>query len=290
MEFFESYRKFSAKYMNKMVEPYLGHFNSIHHDIRMSNFNIMLREYVSMSAMSGVLAYIISLPIVLIFSLLLFKSLLPIVALVLLVPIGIAVGTFMTVLKYPAAQANGRKRSIDNNLPFATLYMNTIAGTGAPPYLMFKLLAEFKEYGEVSTEAASIVQSIDVMGQDIEVAMQRVAEDTPSDDLKDLLWSLITTIVRGGDLKSLLGTKADSLMAAYRRKLDEYTNTLTMYVEVYITLVIVGAIFGMVMASIMGAISGFEGLRSMQILLVYVYLPMASILFIALLKLTSPVG
>ena len=75
-----------------------------------------------------------------------------------LIPISTALVLFIFALKYPYIKAADRQRSIDNNLPFATLYMNTIAGTGAPPYVMFKLLSDFKEYGEVSKEAQEIVE------------------------------------------------------------------------------------------------------------------------------------
>ena len=168
--------------------------------------------------------------------------------------------------------------------------MNTIAGTGAPPSLIFKLLSEFKEYGEVSIEAGEIAEDIEVMGSDIQVALQRAAERTPSTDFKDLLWSMTTTIVRGGDMRSLLREKSNLLMDAYRRKMEQYTDDLSMYVEIYITLIIVGSIFSIVMLTIMGAISGFGNLKAIQQILVFVFLPIASIMFIALLKFTSPIS
>jgi archaellum biogenesis protein FlaJ (TadC family) len=90
-------------------------------------------------------------------------------------------------------------------------------------------------------------------------------------------------------MKLLLQEKSNLLMAAYRRKIEQYTNDLSMFVEIYITLVIVGAIFSIVMITIMGAISGFESFKSLAQSIVYVFLPVVSVVFIALLKLTSPV-
>jgi flagellar protein FlaJ len=290
MAFSETYRNVASRYMNKTVEPYLKRFESIHSDLKKANMPVMLREYVSMCAFTALIILLVSFPVSLFLLILLKFSFVYSLLLSLGISLGATALTFTILVKYPATRADERRRNIDNNLPFATLYMNTIAGTGSPPYAMFKLLSEFKEYGEVSAEAQGIVKDIEVMGQDIEVALKRAAEQTPSEDFRDLLWSMITTIVRGGDLKILLQEKAQLLLDAYRRKLDEYTDNLTMYVEVYITLVIVGTIFAIVMASIMGAISGFGGLKYMQLILVYVYLPVASIVFIVLLKLTSPVS
>lgn len=289
MEFSEKYRVVAGNLLNRYVEPQLTKYRKVHRDLKMANMPIMLREYISMVYFTTILAGIISFPISFVLAYLLVNDLL--LSLLYMALFGgiSTLGAHFVSLKYPAMKANERKRSIDNNLPFATLYMNTIAGTGAPPYLIFRLLSEFKEYGEVSKEAQSIIEDLEVMGSDIQVALQRAAERTPSQDFKDLLWSMITTIVRGGDMKALLQEKSNLLMEAYRRKMEEYTDDLSMYVEIYITLVIVGSIFSIVMLTIMGAISGFETLKSIQQILVFVFLPLASIVFIALLKLTSPI-
>ena len=290
MDFYTKYKIVAGNLFNKYVEPQLTHYRNIHKDLRMANIPIMLREYISMVYLSAVLAFVISIPVsILLAFLILGEILLSLLVGVIAAAIA-STATFFLALEYPAMIASDRKRSIDNNLPFATLYMNTIAGTGAPPDLMFKLLSEFKEYGEVSKEAQSIVEDLEVMGQDVQVALERAAERTPSTDFKDLLWSMTTTIVRGGDMKALLQAKSNLLMDAYRRKMDEYTNDLSMYVEIYITLIIVGSIFSIVMLTIMGAISGFESLKAIQQILVFVFLPVASIAFIVLLKLTSPLS
>ncbi len=290
MDFYEKYKVLAGNLLNAYVEPQLTQYRNIRKDMKTANMPLMLREYISMVYFTTILGGVISVPVAFLLSYLLSGDLLITITVTIIGGAAGTAGTYFVALQYPAIKANERKRNIDNNLPFATLYMNTIAGTGAPPYLMFKLLADFKEYGEVSIEAQSIVEDIEVMGSDIQIALQRAAERSPSADFKDLLWSMITTIVRGGDMKSLLQAKANLLMDAYKRKMEEYTNDLSMYVEVYITLIIVGSIFSIVMLTIMGAISGFESLKSIQQALVYIFLPMASIVFIALLKLTSPLA
>ncbi len=290
MTFMSSYRRISARLFNKFVETRLTKFSGIHHDLRMANLGIMFREYISICFFTTLLTLIISFPVSFLLLYLVGLSIKSVLLFSLIITLVLTASVFMFMLKYPAIRADERKKNIDINLPFATLYMNTIAGTGAPPQAIFKLLANFKEYGEVSREAQEIVKDVEVMGQDIEVALNNAAERSPSEDFKDLLWSMITTIVRGGDLRSMLQEKSDYLMEKYQRKMEEYTNDLSLYVEVYITLVIVGSIFSIVMLTIMGAISGFEALKPMQELLVYVFLPLSSLSFIVLLKLVSPIS
>ena len=288
MDFFEWYKGISSAVLSKYVEPQIPKFRHLQLDLRMANLPIMLREYLSIVFFTALLAFALAFPISFVIMMLLMKSALLGLVFGLLLAIGAGIGGFAVALEYPAAVASDRKRNIENSLPFAVLYMNTISGTGAPPALMFKLLANFKEYGEVSIEAQAIVEDREVMGQDIQVALERAAERTPSAQLKDIFWSMITTIVRGGDMKELLEEKSNLLMSAYKRKIEEYTNTLSMFVEIYITLVIVGSIFSIVMITIMGAISGFESFKGIAQAIVYIFLPFVSIMFIGLLKATSP--
>jgi|TARA_Y100000310_G_C20614150_1_gene779682 flagellar protein FlaJ len=288
MDYKKEYKRLSARVFNKTVDPYISKFSWVKKDLRKANLGMMLREYLSMCLFTTIILIPVWFLVLFIFFVLLglpaplFTSLLGTVLLT-----GV---TFFVCLEYPATKANERQRNMENNLPFACLYMNTIAGTGAPPHMIFRFLGKFKEYGEVSVEARKIMEDIEVMGEDIEHALRRAANETPSESFRDLLWGMVTTIVQGGDLKSLLASKAEHLMDVYRRKLDDYSANVSMYVEIYITVVIVGSIFSIVLMTIMGAISGFGALRAYQMLIVYAGLPLASIIFIALLRFISPLS
>ena len=290
MSFYDKYKVTAGNLLNKYVEPQLSKYRGVRTDLKMANMPIMLREYTSIVYFTTILTAAASFPAAILISYILFRNLASSLIYGSIFGAVAIFAAYIITLEYPAMRASERKRNIDSNLPFATLDMNTIAGTGAPPSLIFKLLSEFKEYGEVSIEAGEIAEDIEVMGSDIQVALQRAAERTPSTDFKDLLWSMTTTIVRGGDMRSLLREKSNLLMDAYRRKMEQYTDDLSMYVEIYITLIIVGSIFSIVMLTIMGAISGFGNLKAIQQILVFVFLPIASIMFIALLKFTSPIS
>ncbi|MDP7282682.1 MAG: type II secretion system F family protein [Candidatus Undinarchaeales archaeon] len=288
MEIKKEYSQLSARLFNSLVDKHLEKFTWVKQDLKKAGIKMMLREYLSVCLLSTALALPAWLLILTFFFIILGVPA-PIISAV-FASILLTAGTFVVAIEFPATKAKERERNIDNNLPFACLYMNTIAGTGAPPYMIFKFLSEFKEYGEVSVEAGKINEEIEVMGEDIEKALRRAARDTPSENFKDLLWGMITAIVQGGNLKALLETKASQLMNSYRRKLDDFTADVSMYVEIYITVIIVGSIFTIVMMTIMGAISGFGTLKNTQTLVVYVLLPVASIVFIVLLRVMSPLS
>jgi len=290
MTFSHWFQNTAVNLFGKIAEGQIDSFGSLRKELQQSNFGIQPREWISITYLSLLVSLVIGFPLSYTVLYLFEFTMAEVILFGTVSAVIIGMIVFFIMLKYPATKATERRKNIDMNLPFAVLYMNTIAGTGAPPYTMFKLLADFTEYGEVSKEAQEIVEDVEALGQDIESALQRAARKTPSPIFSELLWSMITTIVRGGDMRSLLQAKAQFLMDAHRRKIKEYTNDLGLYVEAYITLVIVGSIFAIVLSTVFGVISGFGTMRVAQELLVFVFLPLASTVFIVILKLTSPLA
>lgn len=181
------------------------------------------------------------------------------------------------------------KKRIDDMLPFATLYLATIAGSGTPAVGMFKTLSKFKEYGEIAEEAARIVEETEIVGISIADALKNAANRTPSSRFKEILWGVMTTLLVGGDLKSFLHEKATTAMQEYRRRLQQFTQQVSMFMEMYLTVVIVGAIFFIVLSTIMGGIGGMPSLIvGVQLAITFVFLPVASAGFLVILKGLAP--
>jgi len=185
----------------------------------------------------------------------------------------------------------GIRKRIDKDLPFATIYMSTVAGAGIPPHIIFKLLGEFEEYGTVSREAKIINSELEFVGKDLSEALRRAADRSPSEDFRELLWGLDTIIAEGGDVKEYLTTTSQMLMRKYNRKVEEFGNSLSMYLEIYLTLVVVGSIFFLVLSSIMAAMGGTPiWVNVVQKVVVYLILPMVTAAFIMFIKVISPMG
>ena len=134
--------------------------------------------------------------------------------------------------------------------------METLAGTGAPPHLLFRILGSFKEFTEISDISRKISRDIEIFGMDPAEAISGAAEKTPSPSMRELLWGMKSTITSGGDLKTYLSEKAKAFTADYRRKLEQFTQVLSVLLEIYITLVIVGSVLALIMTMIMSLLSG----------------------------------
>lgn len=280
--------KYAIKLFYKRIKKYKDLFKGLKKDLREAYLPYTIGEWLSLTIFYSILGVVFALPISIVFLLLLLKSALSIL-LAFIVAILAGSLVFSMFYFYPSIKASNRKSELKGSLHYATLYMSTIAGTGAPPYTVFEVLAKFEELGEISKVSKSIVRDIKGFGLDIVDALERRAKRTPSEDLRDLLFGIRTTITSGGNLRDYLTEKSKSYVKAYRRRLKKYTQTLSIFMEMYITVVIVGTVFVLVLSTIMSLMGGFVGkIKTVQLLLVTVGLPFMSAVFVLLLKMMSP--
>ncbi len=283
-----NYGEFSYKVLHNIAKKYSHLFKGIQKDLFESGISYSLEEYFASMLMTLIIS-LISIPIFsIIFFILLNDILLSIVS-ALIFYLVIAVAIITIYYFYPAQKVNEKRKKIENALHFATIYMETLAGTGAPPYVLFKILGSFEEFSEISAVARKISRDIEIFGMDPAEAISRAAEKSPSPNLRELLWGMKATITSGGDLKEYLSEKARAFTQEYKRKLEEFTKVLAILLEIYITVVIVGSVLMIVLTTIMSLISGeLAGIPQLQLLMVVVGLPLMSTIFILIIKSSSP--
>ncbi|MFA5405799.1 MAG: type II secretion system F family protein [Candidatus Nanoarchaeia archaeon] len=280
--------EFSYKTLHEVSKKYSYVFKDLQEDLTESNINFTVQEYFAAMLMTVLL----STPLMPILSILFFMLLNDLVLSIIsglifyvLIVVGIVVGFYL----YPSQQAGNRRKKIDNALHFAAIYMETLAGTGAPPHLLFRILGSFNEFSEIAEISRKISRDIEIFGMDPTEAISNAAKKTPSPNMRELLWGMKATITSGGDLKTYLNEKAKAFTSDYKRKLEEFTNVLAVLLEIYITIVIVGSVLALVLTTIMSLISGgLSGIAELQLIIVVIGLPFMSAVFILLIKASSP--
>lgn len=202
-----------------------------------------------------------------------------------------ASSAFALAYFYPSQKVRSRSKSIKSNLPFAINHMSAIASSKVPPYVIFKLLTEFREYGEVSEEARKIVRNVDVFGQDVTTAMKEAAKRTPSYEFEELLNGLISVEETGGNLQDYLSVQAEEAMFDYRQKREKYLETLSTYADFYTAVLIAAPLFLIAILAIMnmvgGKVMGMD-IKTVMNLGVYLAIPAANTAFIMFIHLTQP--
>ncbi|MDD5416709.1 MAG: type II secretion system F family protein [Candidatus Aenigmarchaeota archaeon] len=285
------FKELSFKFFGRSLEPYVSYFESIKGDLQHANIPLSITEYVYSMFFILLLTFVVEFPLIVIITTILMKSLWMAFLLSITVTILIELGMFFMFYTYPSYTANTRRKNIEASLSFATTYMSTIASSGAPPSTMFKVLSQFKEYGEISREAEKINRDVEAFGMDLTTAIRKTAGRTPSAELKELLWGLDTILTTGGNVGDFLHEKSKSFMSEYRRRLEQYSETLSLLIEVYLTVILVGSIFFVIMSALMSIFSGGEMnlfMSFMQFIVVFVVLPAVSMGFIFLIRTLSP--
>lgn len=287
------YTKLAYNVAGDLALSVRSYFDQMKITMKKADIKLSLPEYLATAIFTTMLSFLILAPFLTFIFILALNN----IALAILFAFVFSLMTssfiFVFFYLYPTLQKNARAEDIDHNLPFATMYLSTLAGSGSPPSAIFDLLSEFKEYGEASVEASKISRDVNSFGADIETALKRAADRTPSEKFRDLLWGMVSVITAGGDLREYLRSESDKLMGSYRRELDKFNNTLSLLVEIYITLVIVGSIFLIIMTTIMGSLGagfGVELIAAVQMLGVFVMLPLSSVMFIVLVQSMSPLS
>lgn len=193
---------------------------------------------------------------------------------------------------YPKTVISNRATVIRDMMPFATMYLSTLAGTGSSVSEIFGELAEVDEYGEVAEEASKISRDIETLGMDVSEALERGAARTPSEDFEDLLRGLEHVITTGGSVRDFLQQRSDALMDDYERRIEKFADQLGLLVEMYITIVIVGSIIFTAMSAIMSSFTGFDPalIVAVQVILVFLGLPIITGMFIIFIKGIAPGG
>ncbi|MCD6557428.1 MAG: type II secretion system F family protein [Candidatus Aenigmarchaeota archaeon] len=197
----------------------------------------------------------------------------------------------VTFHSYPFQKISSKKSSIEAVMPFAINHMAAISSSGVPPYVMFKLLRDIKEYEEISNEAKVITRNVETFGMDITSAIKQVASRTPSDEFRQFLFGIVSTIDTGGSLTQYLKNAAKEALFNYRLKREHYLSTLSTYADLYTAVMIAAPLFFISILSVMsligGRVMGMDITDAMKIG-VYGVIPMLNTIFIMFLHFTQP--
>ena len=287
----EEYSEFCYNQVGSYALDLVDYFEDLRPKLSKAGIEITLPEYLSMMIFSVGIVALLSLAVggtFLIVSMGISGMLMSII-LTIVTSVLAALGFYI----YPAILISSRASKIRDTLPFATMYLSTLAGTGTPLPQIFKNLGEVDEYGEVSKEAEKIARDIETFGMDVSEALERSANRNPSEDYKELMWGINHTITTGGSLRDFLHQRAQTLMNDYKRRIEEFSQSLSLLVEMYITVVVVGSIIFTSMSAVMSSISPDMSpnlIVGVQLLSIFFGLPLISAMFIILVQGLAPGG
>jgi flagellar protein FlaJ len=286
-----SYTKWSLRLFGKIVESQADFFADVRKDLKKAGMRLTVEEYISTALLTSILLFLIEFPLFsFIFSILALGTGFS-VFLSLTISFSISIIFFLFFLSYPKFIIKDKEKSIEKTLPFAGIYLSTISNSGLPAHKVFEIFSRFDEFGEVTREIKRIVNDMKAFGLNVYDSIEKQIKRTPSKDMRDLLWSISSTIRSGGDLGIFLSAKSETFLNNYRRKLREFSHSLTVFLEIYLTLLVLGAIFFTILTSIMSGLGGTNiSIVPLQFFMIFFFIPLVSIAFIVLINSASPGG
>lgn len=286
----EEYANFCYDQIGSFTLEYISYFEDLRPQISKANIGVSLPEYISMMFFTTGVVFMFSFFVI--GTLLAFAGGVSGFIVGIILSLIFSAGTLIGCYVYPSVIIKNRASKIRDTLPFATMYMSTLAGTGTSVPELFRILSDVEEYGEVSKDAGKISRDIETFGMDTSEALQRAAERSPSKDFKELMWGMNHALTSGGSLRVFLQERADTLMKDYQRRIESFAEQLSLLVEMYITLVIVGSIVFTSMSVVMSSFTNYSGQKIVliQMAAIFVGLPLISGMFVLLVKGMAPGG
>lgn len=251
--------RFFQKTSEKLVKS--DFFSVIQRDLVKTNIELIPKSYISMMLLSTIIAFIVSLFIFLFFMVFSIKDF-PFISLadesfltrlpkVFWVMIFFPLATFFFIYVYPSLERKSLEGKIDQELPFATIHMATIAGSLIEPSKIFSIIISTKEYPSLQREFTKLINFINVYGYDLVSSLRKVASVTPSKKLADLFNGLATTINSGGDLPNFFNKRSQSLLFDYKLEREKYIKFSETFMDIYISVVIAAPMMLMLILMIM---------------------------------------
>jgi len=276
-----------------------GKLKKLNSYLRKANMPFLVTTYMSITLFSGVLAlaagiiiFILSLfftltlevPFIIVYS----PSWLEILrnfSIVILLP----AATFISLYFYPYFEGKSVEGKINQELPFVTIHMSAVAGSGIEPTQIFKIITFGEEYVNTKKELKKIINQVNVYGYDLITALKNTARETSSRKLSELLNGIATTISGGGSLSEFLDKRAETLLFEYRLEREKNTKTAETFMDIYISIVIAAPMI-MTLLLVLIVVSGISmglSLSSLTVVIISI-VALINILFLVFLHLSQP--
>lgn len=296
------YSRLANKYFLKIAETQIkrGNFKSMSLDLRRSNLNILTATYISMMFFSIMIAFFGGAFASFFLTFIKFSFEFPFISahsgdfLIrfvklswLIVAVPLLTGIMFYI--YPGSEKKSLAKKIEQELPFVVIHMGSISGSGIEPIEIFKIIGLSKEYKYTGKEIRKILNQTNIYGYDLTNSLRNVGRATPSTKLAELLNGISVTINSGGDIKTFLEKRSDSLLLEYRLDREKSNKAAETFMDIYISIVIATPMI-LLLLLVMIAVSGIGigfGIGEMSLLIIGI-VSLVNIVFLGFLHLKQP--
>ncbi|MAE13372.1 hypothetical protein CMO92_02295 [Candidatus Woesearchaeota archaeon] len=203
-------------------------------------------EYVKKTSMTALFLTLALLAIIYLF--------IPKATIILLFPIlfGIA---FVYFLNYVDLKIKKADTFINQEIVFAGRFLIIQLESGVPMYKAFMHIA--KNYEHVGKAFGSIVEKVD-LGTAMEDALSEIIDQTPSENLRRMLWQILNSIKTGSDVTESLNIVIEQIIREQQIAVNQYARKLNPLAMFYMMVAIIVPSLGTTMLIVMSTFIGFK--------------------------------
>lgn len=265
-------------------------FQDLRGNLRKAAMPFLLSSYISLALFSVLLAFFAGIAGAVVFTIIsqpenLAIDLIRNIAISFALP----VITFFAFYAYPSTQISSFKSKIENELPFATMHMSTIAGSGVEPTRVFKIIALSDDYPAISKEAKKLMNQINFYGFDFVGALRETARTSSSPRLADLFNGMATILSTGGNLQLYLAKSAENSLLDYKLRRKSYVEATGTYADIYTGLLITAPLLFMMLLALINVIGMGMDMMTMGVIGIGAII-LLNIGFLFFLDLSQPEG
>lgn len=275
------------RYSKSLARKYPEYFETLYKNLRLANIRVFSNTYINLGLMMSCVVFLL-----VFFSGFFIFGFGPFDILRSLMLAILFFFLFLFVFYYyPKIVVDGRRREIRNDLPFAIMHMAAVAGSGAKLVDIFGMLLQSKEYKALSGEIKRIMNYVHLFGYNLTTALKSVAETTPSNEFKELLNGMVSSIESGGSIKNFLKNKSEDTLIRYRLEREKYVETLSTYTDIYTAILIAAPllfVIVLVLISIVGSKLGGLEIGFIEKIGTFIVVPALNIGFIIFMNIVQP--
>jgi len=249
-----NYTRFCRRFFSKTFERFDISETNKNKLLEKADIAMVYKEYFSMVLMNIIIGFISAFLSVLIFYLLIPHPITALLMFVVSCIVPIIIGLYYISL--PSSKAKSRGKKIDNYLPYAANFINTMSVAGISPAEIFEALSNVELYGEIQKEAQKINTEINLMGIDTITALKNAIKISPSDKFKEFIQGILAVIQSGSELKPYFERCVEKYMARDLLERKKGLESLAIMAESFVVTVIAFPLFLVIIISVMGLTSG----------------------------------
>jgi flagellar protein FlaJ len=267
-------------------KSFLSEFESVKLDLAKAGLMITYEAFMGLTIFASIISGIVALS----FALLLTSS----VFLSILIGLIVLLGSFGVCYTYPYLSISNKTRKIDANLPLTANFMAVLASSGIPPERIFRSLAKAGDEFGVGQEVRRIIGDIELLGFDLNTALQRGALRSASRKFGAMLDGVVTTSHMGGDLAAYLREESEKYKKSRVASMKSFVEGLGGIAEVYVSVLIALPLALVVMLSIMSFLGGGASMlggispQSLLLLVTFVITPLGTAVLLVIVDSMTP--